>query len=88
MPLVKSNSVFTEEHSVIEGILNSNKLDSETKLLAIAEILRLEASDKLWSDPEYKDDIDDLFEWADSELGIPFWEHIQDAAFTSGKREC
>lgn len=80
--------VIDEDHPVIEGILNSQKLDDETKLLALAEIDHLNNSDKMWRDGEYADDVDELFEWKDSDLGVNFWSEIQDKVFKAEKRSC
>jgi hypothetical protein len=85
---MKKETIFTEGHPVIEGILNANRITDEDKLTAIADILQLEHTGKLWPYPEDHDDVDELFEWDNSELGTDFWENIQDNAFESDKRSC
>jgi hypothetical protein len=78
---------LTENHPVIDGILNSNAVRNETKLLAVAELKRLESSDNVtWYDKS-AEDVDHLFEWNDSELGFDFWSSLQDKVF-SYSRSC
>jgi hypothetical protein len=82
-------TILTEEHPVIEKILNTNKIDDETKLLAISALQALEESGLIWRDRARRaKDVDDIFEWYNSDLGVGFWVGIQDDVFDDGKRSC
>lgn len=80
--------VLTEDHQVIKSILKSNRIDDVTRLQALADLNHLETINKLWEYPEYSDEVDELFEWDDSELGSTFWANIQDKVFKPEKRMC
>lgn len=80
--------ILDESHPVISKILSSTKIDDETRLIAVGALNALEQNDKLWPHPENAEDVDDLFEWDDSDLGSKFWENIQDKVFAPEKRTC
>lgn len=92
--ITTSKTVFP----VFATILNSQKLTAETKLQAIDEIRTLADRHNLtplssFSDgrvgfnPEAKD-IDEMFLWEESSLGVNFWQDIQDRVFETNKRSC
>lgn len=84
----KTNLILDEDHYIVHNLLHSSKIDDLTRLTALAEINHLENSDKLWPYAEAAHDVDDLFEWHNSELGADFWSDIQDTVFESEKRTC
>jgi hypothetical protein len=91
--------MITENSPVIRAIQNSSKIEDETALLAINEILSLEERNSVQSLREVHDgrgdgfnpdatDVDELFLWEESELGVQFWSSLQDDVFEAAKRTC
>jgi hypothetical protein len=91
--------MITETSPVVAKILSSNRIDDETKFLAITEILNLEERNKEQPFEPFSEyhahgfnpnasDIDEMFEWSKSELPMLFWVDLQDEVFTPAKRTC
>lgn len=86
-------NVITENHPVIRAIQNSNELADDLKLLTYSELLHLAEKKPFESVLHFNfpdslaEDIDEFFEWNDSELGVTFWGKIQDKVW-GHKRTC
>lgn len=82
-------TVLTEDHPVIHKLLTTPRIDDEVRLVAVAALLALEESDQIWKDRAREaQDVDEVFEWKNSDLGVDFWMDLQDDVFNYGKRSC
>lgn len=82
-------TILTEDHPVIEKLLFTDRIDDETRIIAVGALLALEESDQIWKDRARKaKDVDEVFEWEESDLGVDFWMDLQDEVFNYGKRSC
>ena len=83
--------MISKNHPVVKAIEESPNLDDVNKLLALSSIDILSRTPKQhligWFDKDAQD-VDEMFEWEDTELGSTFWSNVQDKVFEPDKRTC
>lgn len=92
---MKTHFKITEDHPIIQDILNSEEISDLDRLLAISELLNMEQRVKngerirgtYYDDGENDfpdnnpEDIDSWFIWEDSELGPDFWGDLHEKIY-------